>query len=285
MDMQDATEALERVEADAGGEADSQSTPSAADLEAEARAAGWRPKEEWDGRGEWRDAAEFLAVRENNLALKRKEVDHLKGEIAKLKREVKKLTIAEQRAYSSALADIKAEMEQAVETGDVAAFRAADKKMEELRQEATADIAAIPGGEDPQEQFDAFREMHNWYDKANLASATETEIEARLYADRLADRWAKEGRQQTMKPSEFFAAIAEATLKKFPLLKMKAARAKPASDVSGGSRPGAAAKAKSFANLPAEAKAQADRFFKMGVIKAKDIAEAREKYVRDYQWD
>lgn len=257
--------------------------PLERDYEAEARAIGWKPKEEWDGRGEWRDAEAFLAFREDNLGLKKKEVDHLKGRISQLERTIRRLSKAEQRAYDSARADIEAEMEAAVESGDITAFRAAKKRADTLSEEVAAETGTTHG-EDPSEQFDSFRDANPWYDKANLASASEIEVNARLYADRLADKYAEQGLQKSMAPSEFFAKIAEEVEAKYPQLKARTAREKPASDVAGVTRPGAGSKAKTGANLPPEAKAQATRFFTQGVIKGKTLAEALDTYAKSYDW-
>lgn len=257
----------------------------ARDFEAEARAQGWRPKEEFKGNPDhWTDAEAFVRRADEVLPLIKKQNAHLKREIDDLKKLVRRVTASERNTHATVLAELKAEMEEAVETGDVAAFKKLDAKADKLRAEIVEDTPGLVNGEDPQEAFDSFRENNTWYDKANLASASETEIEARLYADRLADKYAKQGMQETMAPTEFFTKIADDVEAKFPLLKAKAARAKPVSDVSAPTRPGIGSKARTGANLPPEARAQADRFHAQGVYGKKTIAEARDAYAKSYDW-
>lgn len=280
--------------ADAGTEIPGEITPqdneaatpsqSPEDREAEAREMGWRPREEWNGKGVYRDVDEFLEYRENNLALKKKETDHLRGELAAMRKMLTKVMASERNTHANALAQVRAEMEEAVETGDVAAFKKLDAKAEKLRADIVEDTPGLVHGEDPQDAFDGFREANSWYDKANLASASETEIEARLFADRLADKYAKQGLQDTMAPSEFFAKIADETEAKFPLLKARATRAKPVSDVAAVTRPGMGSKARTGANLPADAKAQAARFHSQGIYGKATLAEALDKYAKSYDW-
>lgn len=260
------------------------------DYEAEARGRGWKPPEEF-GEGEprprkFKTAEEFIRDGEEELPLVKKQVAQLRREREEDRKLIKRLVRSEQNAFQNALAEIRREMEQAVETGDVATFKALDERADQIRKDMAGD-AATPDthGEDPNEQYDAFREANPWYDKANLASATETEIEARLHADRLADKYARQGLMKELAPSEFFAKIAEETEAKFPLLKAKALRPKPASDVAGVTRTAPNKSAKTGANLPAEAKQQAKRFFDQGIIKADNLNAAYDKYAQSYDWN
>lgn len=264
-------------------------TADARDYEAEARVQGWRSKEELEAAGKtvsnWKDAETFVRDGEERAGLQKNQIANLKQQIDMLQRTVKRLTKAEASAYENAMRDIEARMESAVEAGDVEAYRKLNKAAKDLNEQAKDDAQPHLKGEDPQEQFEAFREANAWYDKANLASASEIEVEARLYADRLAERYTKQGLQTQMAPSEFFAKIAEEVEGKFPLLKAKAPRQKPQSDVAGVTRVPGNRNARNGAALPPEAKRQAERFFNQGVIKAKDLSEALDKYAKNYQWD
>lgn len=262
----------------------------ARDFDAEARAQGWRPEAEWpDGKpkpAKFRTAEEFLRIADESVGLKTKENDHLKKELAELKRMVRKLTASEQQAHNDKIAAIKGRMEAAVESGDIEAFRKEDAKLDKVRQEVEADVTA---GEDPNEQFDTFRENNAWYDRGGLAGASEVEIDARAHADRLADRYARQGLQQTMAPSEFFAKVADETAAKFPLLKAARTREKPGSPVAGVSRPSpGSASAKTGVNLPADAKEHAERYMRMGLSReykaCKTKQDAWNVFARDYTW-
>lgn len=259
------------------------------DFEAEARVMGWKPEEEFaEGERrprEFRDAEAFVRAAEEKAGLQKQTISHLKEKVSFLERAVKKLTKMEQNAYSNALADIRAQMEDAVNAGDVEGFRALDKKADKIREDMRDDAPAH--GEDPAEQVLAFRDTNPWYDKGALASATEVEVEARLYADRVADRWIAQGKPQTMPPSQFYAELAEEVNNRFPMLKHRAARAKPPSDVAPSTRPAARAGAKTGANLPPEAKAAADRYVRMKVpgFAGKTKEEAYNLFAKSYQWE
>lgn len=262
------------------GDAQSQ----ARDFETEAREHGWTPQDDFRGDpNKWVDAETFMRRADEVMPLLKKQLAHYKIEMDKMKKTVSRLTKAEQRAYDTARADIQAEMESAVESGDLTAFRAANEKMDGLREEISAESPQAHG-EDPNEEFDNFREANSWYDKADLKGASDLEKDARAYADRMADRFARQGLQKELSPSQFFAKIAEAVNAEFPQLKNKPPRPKPASDVAGVTRAPGGPRAKTAANLPPEARRQAIRFFNQGVIRAKTEAEALDKFAKDYDW-
>jgi hypothetical protein len=94
---------------------------------------------------------------------------------------------AEKRAFEKAKSELETRIEAAIETGDLEAGKAALKEINELKP--TGDEAPPKHTkEEASEALDAFREEHPWYDKANLANATEIEINARLYFDRMIDK-------------------------------------------------------------------------------------------------
>lgn len=248
------------------------------DFEAEARAQGWRPRDEFPGDpNKWTDAETFVRRGEEVLPFIKKENASLKQKISQLERDLKRVLRSEAAAHENAVAELKAQQREAVATGDVEAFEALDRKADTLRKNMQEDSPTQ--GEDPAEQVLAFRENNAWYDKGALASASELEVEARLFADRTADRWIAQGKPQTMKPSEFYAELEREVNERFPMLKHKAARPKPASDVAGVTNRAAPKGAKGYDQLPAEAKRQCDRFVANGTIKS------REDYVKRYQWD
>jgi hypothetical protein len=97
--------------------------------------------------------------------------------------------------------------------------------MKEMGELKPAEAKQEHTKEEAQEALDEFREEHPWYDKANLANATEVEINARLFFDRMVDKHID--KTKDMAPAEFFAFITDLTLDKYPLLKGKPARQKP----------------------------------------------------------
>lgn len=271
--------------------ADEGQTAAERDYEAEARRQGWKPQEEFtEGerppRGGFKDAEAFIKDAEEKAGLQRQTIARMASEISFLKRQQQRIMQSEQSAYANALEDIKAQMKEAVTIGDIAGFEALDKKADRLRQDMQADDKAQQ--EDPAEHILAFREENPWYDKGALASASEAEVEARLFADRTADRWIAQGKPQTMKPSQFYAELAEAVNERFPMLKHKAARAKPPSDVAATTRSAPRGNGKTGAALPADAKATAERYMRQkipGYNSCKSKEEAYNLFAQSYQWE
>lgn len=256
----------------------------ARDFEEEARVQGWTPREEFTGPPEkWVDAEEFVERGETRAGLLKQNNSKLKSRVEFLERQIKKLTKAEQSAYQNALDDLKAKQREAVEYGDTAAYDQAGEKIEKLRKEIADDAPT----EDPGVAFAEFRDANEWYDLGGLAGASDSEKRARALADRIADKLAAQGLQKELTPSQFFERVAEQVREQIPMLgnDTKQPKPKPGVDVAGVTRPGAGRTAKNGANLPAEAKAQALRFFEKGIIKAKDKAEALDKFAKDYAWD
>lgn len=263
------------------------------DFEAEAREHGWSPKEEFKGdASRWVDAETFMKRADDMMPLLKATNRRLKADLDSLKKDLKRATAhfegAEKRAYDRAKTELEAKIEEAVESGDLQAARAAMKEMGELKPET--EVAQKHSKEEAQEALDEFREEHPWYDKANLANASEVEINGRLFFDRMIDKHI--AKTTEMAPADFFAFITELTLEKYPLLKGKPTRVKPASAVEpgGGGRPRGSAK--SWDNLPAGAKRQYERFQGRGLlgVKAsgdadKDLAASRAYYARNHDWE
>lgn len=244
----------------------------------QAKQHGWTPKEEFKGDPtRWVDAETFVKRADEVMPLLRKKTEMQDREIADLKKQIKKanefFSKSEERAYQRALADLKAQQRDAVAAGDTAAFDDIDKQIADLKKD-------LPEGEVTQEEaleaFHGWREANAWYDKGNLANASETEIEARIYADRMMEKHV--AKTKDMKPEAYFAMIGEMVLEKYPTLTQKTPRQKPASDVAPptGGRGGRGGK--TFADLPAEAQRQCDKWVKSGLLKS------REQYVKDYDW-
>lgn len=273
-----------------GGE---QHEPEGRDFEAEARERGWAPKEEFKGDpARWVDAETFLERTDTVMPLLKADRDRLKRELSDLKRSLKQATRhfegAEKRAYDRARADIEARIEQATEAGDVTAVKAALKDMEELRPDG-GEANPKHSREEAMEAFDAFRDENPWYDRGNLAGASEIEINARLYADRITEKRLRELKVgEEPPPDEFFADIAAEVRAKYPQLGangVRQPRTKPASDVAAPGTPRPRRNDRTYDNLPAEAKAQCDKWIRSGIIGGGDPKKGRELYAKDFDWD
>lgn len=259
------------------------------DYEAEARIMGWKPEDEFqegDKRPrEFRSAEDFVKAADEKAGLQKQTIAHKNEKIAFLERQVRRLMQSEQNAYANALNDVKTQMKDAVATGDLAGFEALDRKADQIRQDMNVDGPAH--GESPADQLLAFREANPWFDRAALAVASETEVEARLFADRTADQWIAEGRPRTIPPSQFYAELAEAVNERFPMLKHKGVRPKPASDVAPVTTRTTARSAKTGANLPPEAKQTAERYVRQKIpgFAGKTKEQAYELFAQSWKWE
>lgn len=236
----------------------------ARDYEAEAKAMGWQPADEFKGDPKRHvDARTFIERGETLLPLIKKDRDELKRELAELKRTMKQFgefaSKSEERAYRRATADLEARHAEAVETGDVKAAAAAVKELRELEkpEPPKPDQSGDPGRE-----FAAWVEENDWY---------VTDDKKRAYADIVAQGMGPAGEYEGG-GRKWLADLAAKVERKFADKKLSPVN-------GGGNRSGGTPGGRSFSDLPAAAKAQCERFVKSipGFTK--------EQYVKDFQWD
>lgn len=146
-----------------------------AQVEAEARAGGWRPLDEYRGPpGSWIDARAFIERGKNFVPFLRRDLKDSKAANQRLTDEVHGLRTdldevkqlargfrdsavnAEQRGYERAMAELKAKQREAAAQGDVAAFDQAEAEIAELEADKPVAVAkpngraAAPPPPDPQ---------------------------------------------------------------------------------------------------------------------------------------
>ncbi len=278
----DATAADQLEAGDTEADVEQQTETGERDYDAEARAMGWRPQEEFSGDPkQFIDAKTFvergeqflpiLKAQNKNLLSKVKQQDRVIAEVREY------LTKVEQTAYDRAVRDLKARQIEAVETGDVQAFRQIDEQLNDLNKAAAAKKPEPSGdAETLQEALIEWRVENPWYNPE--ARDTETKLMSD-YADLVAR---KLGARETvgMEPREYLDAIAERVRERFPKAFAKPGTApagkspRAEAPTRGSGKPGG----KTFADLPVDAQKQADRFVKMGVLKSRD------DYVKSYAW-
>lgn len=132
-------------------------------IEAQARARGWKPLEEFNGPpSRWRTAEEFLRIGDSDNRILREEVRRLGTQNERLERQVGDLLNsaeeqrealsemrelarrADERGYARALADLKAQRKEAVEEGNTALFDQLDEQVRELETERARPTAPTP---------------------------------------------------------------------------------------------------------------------------------------------
>jgi hypothetical protein len=259
------------------------------DVEAEAREHGWSPKDDFKGDpSRWVDAETFMKRADEVMPLLKTQNQRLKRDLDEMKKHLKRasdhFSKAEERAFERARAEIEAKLETAVESGDVEAAKGLIKDMDKLKD----DVGEAPAGkhtkEEAVEAFDAFRDANPWYDRANLASASELDVNARLYADRMTEKHID--KTKDMQPAEFFSYIGGLVEERYPLLKAKGqARPKPQSDVAGATPGRASRGGRAWSDLPAEVRTRFDKWIDNGIAPGKTKEESRAYYVKTFDWD
>lgn len=258
------------ADAGAGGDGDNEAQQQ---LEARARAMGWTSKDEFKGDpAKWRDAGEFVERGENLLPLVKAQNKRLEREVAELKQTTKEfaehLSKTEQRAYERAIADLKQQRKEALAAGDGDAFEKADEQIDKLQRDAAAKAAKHAekkddGGADP--VYTDWESRNPWLKDAELSEFAEFAAEKlRRGGDR------SEG-------AEFLDKVAAKVKAQFPV-KFTNPRRETAQVVEGAA-PARRSGGKTFADMPAEARAACDRMAKNGFA---GDEKAQTKFKADY---
>lgn len=251
------------------------------DWEAEAIELGWVPQDEFKGDPKRHvDARTFVMRGENMLPLLKAEVKKLRDENKTIRRDTKRyvdfMSKSEERAYQRAMTDLEKRFANAVETGDHAEGQRVFQEMKDLRPQE--ENKATFTKEDAEDAFDDFREQNPWYDRAQLAGASDDERDARIYADRIAEKMVRQGKAQEMAPQEFFADLNEAVRQRYPSVGQTKQRASRISEVAGATGGRGGRGGHTFDDLPVEAQRFCDRMVKQGYFKN------RAEYVKNYDW-
>jgi len=245
-------------------------------IEARARAMGWTPKDEFKGDpAKWRDAGEFVERGENLLPLVKAQNKRLEREVAELKQTTREmgdyLSKTEQRAYDRALADLKQQRKEALAAGDGDAFEKADEQIKTVEREAAEKAAKRAEKKDdgPDPVYAEWESRNAWLKDTELSE----------YAEFAAQKLRASGEKAT--GAEFLDMVAERVKKQFPA-KFTNPRRESAQAVEGAA-PAARRGGKSYADMPAEARAACDRMAKNGFGgDEKAMAKFKADYVKQY---
>ena len=262
----------------------------ARDFDAEARRQGWKPPEEFaEGeeppKGGFKTAQEFVEKADEWGVTKDRKIHRLEDEVGFLKRQNKRLMNSEHDRYQDALAQARAEMREAVQIGDTEAYDRAEKKAEKLQEKTGQDFMQ---GEDPNVELARFRRDNRWFDRGQLPSASREEADAVALFSSISAQYVAQGLDRQLAPSDFFAKIRQEVEDEIPSLfdgSPRVARSKPASDVAPVTNRAAQKRAKTGANLPADAKATAERYMRMGVFDVKTKEEAWNEMAKNWKGD
>jgi len=243
------------------------------EIEAEAKRMGWTPKDQFKGDPDkWRGADEFVERGRNMLPIVRATVKKQEREIAELKQSMKEFgefhTKTEQRAYAQAMADLKQQRADAIAAGDGVAFDKIDGAIDDLKKDI--ETKAKPAKTDDSDPvFDDWKTKNKWLDDPKMEA----------FGNAAANYLRSTGEKST--GADFLELVTKEVKAKFPD-KFENPRRTSAPSVEGGA-PAARSGGKSFADMPAEARAACERMARNGYAdKPKEAAAFKAEYVKTF---
>ena len=236
--------------------------------EEKAKTQGWVPKEDFRGDPEkWVDAQTFVERGEKIIPILKERNDHLFKEVKEVKDSVKEIKefykASEERAYQRALQDIEKRKLEAVENADVDGYKAAQSEIAELEKSKPA---GPPAPKEPPEMT-AFRTSNPWY-------MADPEMTAE--ADALGAAYTSQGLPYGKMLERVQQRIKALHPDKFTNTRRENTSTVETVDQSTGLPKKAAAK--SYENLPGDARKQCDKWVAQGLL-------TKDDYIRDYAWD
>ena len=236
---------------------------------AEAKRQGWVPQDEYNGpEDRWVDADTFVKKGKEINALLRKDNEFLKREVSEMKTtmmEFKKFHAeTERRAYDRAMADLRDQKKEAINTGDGDKVLQIDDAIDELKQARAIEKVEVRPSNQPDPTFVQWNEDNPWFGKD-----TELTEEANLIGEVI------KRKQPTLIGEAFLDEVTKRVKKAYPEKFTNTNRARP-SPVEGTTAPKSNQKGgKGYNDLPPEAKQACQKFEKQGLI-------TREAYLKEY---
>lgn len=250
------------------------------DSEAEARALGWVPEDEYKGNpAKWADAETFLQVHSKNNGALRKALAAQAKDLEELKNQMRGMDSAHRKIFDmqikklkeehdGQLAFLKAQKREALRSGEHEAAADIDEQIDSLRERGP-DLPDLP--DEPQSKPEvphwrtnktmvAWAERNPWFEKDEDMSAFAGGIGQKLRADNPA-----------MPFDELLDKVTERVRKAFPHKFAGGRRSPVEGSTTGETR--AAASGKSYASLPKDAKAACDEAVADGGLTQKQWVE------------
>jgi len=240
------------------------------EVEQEARKEGWVPQDEWKGDPEkWKPAEKFVEDGKNINGILRSKVDRLEERVEQLLDSNKQLNEFSQRTIekerkekTSLINELKAARKQAVTDGDGDAYERANDQIQNLQE----DLRPAPEKLDPVAQ--TWLRENSWYESNRKLHA---------FADGVADQLIESGYVPGSKA--YFDELTSQVKETFPEEFENKNRGGAAAVETPGKESKKDSEAKTFDNLPPEAKAQFEIF-------KRDIPNfSKEDYVDNYDWE
>lgn len=242
------------------------------DYEAEARDQGWRPEDEWSGdppKGGFKTAQQFVEDGEKINPILRNKIDRLESRVEQLLESNKKFgeftqksIEREKKEKAEVIKKLEEARKQAIAEGDGEAFDAADKQLQSLNQPSNQQSDELdPVAKD-------WLQHNKWY---------ETDPVLGPYADGIADRLVAQG--YTPGSRAYFGELTQRVKDAFPDKFENPNRKRSNGVEAEGEKGSKDSNAKTWANLPADAKRECEQFMR-------DIPGfKKEDYIAQYDWE
>lgn len=251
--------------------------PELSEVEQKARKMGWTEKSEFKGDpAKWRSAEEFVDRGENMLPIVKARVAQQAKEIEELKSAMKQFgeyhTKTEHRAYEKAMIDLRQQRAEAIAAADGVAFDKIDGQIESMRREIEdkskiADVKPRNAENDP--EYQAWLGKNTWMADPKLER----------YATKMGEYLRDEG--ETASGYEFLEMVAKEVKTRYPE-KFENPRRTSAAVVEGGI-PAPRRGGKTYADLPADAKAACERMARNAYSgDEKQSAKFKAEYTKNY---
>jgi hypothetical protein len=245
-----------------------------AEIIAKAEKMGWTPKDQFKGDpAKWRPADEFVERGENMLPLLRAQAKRQEREIAELKAGMKELgeyhTKTEQRAMEKALLQLRQERADAIAKGDGAAFDKVDAEIADLKKKVETKAQPAQKKDDNDPVFQEWLSRNRWAE----------DEEMQLVGEAIGKSLVSKGEKAT--GMDLLDLITKEVKRRYPE-KFENPRRNSAPSVESGSGPRKTT-GKTFADMPAEARAACERMAKNGYAgKPDEMAKFKAEYVKNF---
>ena len=264
-------------------------TEIAPDILHEAETQGWVPKERFRGNeADWVDADMFVKrgreilpiLRKNNENLVR-DLNHTKEQLKEFREAAEEFKKFQKDSYERKVQDYEARLTQlreskaqAISDGDGQKANALDEQLDATKEEikeakqAVRDVdkpSATPSPQGVEPTLQVWLDKNPWFGTDRRLTAVANGIGESLRLE-----------FPTLKGEAFLEKLDEVLTEELPNRFKKKTNGSPVESGSG-KQPRGSSNARSYDNLPAEAKAACDKFVKQKLM-------TREDYVREYDW-
>jgi hypothetical protein len=188
---------------------ESTEAPKLSAIEQKALEMGWRPREEFDGDDEtFIDAKEFVNRKPlfEKISSQSKQIKRLEQTTHALQQHYSKV---HEHARKEALRELKAELETAVEEGDLTKYHALNQRREEIEEDFKAQQQSLttPKEAEVPEELEQWIERNTWFKEHE---------HMRVFADRASDRFAAKVRAGLMTTGEALREVEKLVREEFP---------------------------------------------------------------------